>query len=96
MIDKPDPEDIRSPKFLIMDNTPLSLLGAIDALDWFFEPGCDVWITDLVLEEATREPGEGRDQRRATRNYIANWIESESQSPDRSCNRRGRTISPRN
>ncbi|UXN58249.1 hypothetical protein [Phyllobacterium zundukense] len=76
MIDKPDPEDTRSPKFLIMDNTPLSLLGAIEALDWFFEPGCDVWITDLVLEEATREPGEGRDQRRATRNYIASWIES--------------------
>lgn len=43
MIETAGPEDIRSPKFLIMDNTPLSLLGAIEALDWFFEPGCDVW-----------------------------------------------------
>jgi len=76
MIDRPDPEDARLPKFLIMDNTPLSLLGVIEALDWLFEPGCDVWITDLVLEEATGEPGEGRDQRRVTRNYIASWIES--------------------
>jgi hypothetical protein len=76
MIDKPDPEDVRTPKFLIMDNTPLSLLGAIEALNWLFEPGCEVWITDLVVEEATREPGEGRDQRRGTRSYIAGWIET--------------------
>lgn len=76
MIDKPDPEDVRSPKFLIMDNTPLSLLGAIESLDWLFVPGCEVSITDLVLEEATREPGEGRDQRRGTRSDISGWIET--------------------
>ncbi|MDX3925541.1 MAG: hypothetical protein QHC90_06995 [Shinella sp.] len=57
-----------------MDNTPLSLLGCIEALDWLFEPGCDVMITDLVLAEATREPGEGRDQRRGTRGYISRWL----------------------
>jgi len=76
MIDKPDSRDIRTPRFLIMDNTPLSLLGCIKALDWFFEPGCDVMITDLVVAEATRDPGEGRDQRRGVRAYIGEWLES--------------------
>ncbi|WP_245408781.1 hypothetical protein [Rhizobium wuzhouense] len=74
MIDQPEPADRRRPRFLIMDNTPLSLLGTIEALDWFFVPGCDVTITDMVIAEATREPGEGRDQRRASRAYVTRWL----------------------
>ncbi|KAA0695428.1 hypothetical protein DTW90_22970 [Neorhizobium sp. P12A] len=76
MIDKPEPEDARTPRFLIMDNTPLSLLGTIEALDWLFEPGCDVMITDMVIAEAIREPGESRDQRRNARAYVAGWLKS--------------------
>lgn len=75
MIDKPDSHDIRKPRFLILDNTPLSLLGCIDALDWLFRPGCPVTITDMVAAEATRDPGDNRDQRRGTRAYINNWLE---------------------
>lgn len=76
MIDKPGPEDRRTPRFLIMDNTPLSLLGTIEALDWFFEPGCDLMITDMVIAEAIRDPGEGRDQSRDARTYVARWLEN--------------------
>ncbi|MBB3148347.1 hypothetical protein FHS21_004794 [Phyllobacterium trifolii] len=36
MIETAGPEDIRSPKFLIMDNTPLSLLGAHRGLGLVF------------------------------------------------------------
>ncbi|MDB5553848.1 MAG: hypothetical protein JWL86_3832 [Rhizobium sp.] len=67
-------QDRRRPHFLIMDNTPLSLLAMIGALDWLFVPGCKVIITDMVLEEATRDPGPGRDQRKVTRAYIARWF----------------------
>jgi hypothetical protein len=74
LIDKPDRRDVRRPRFLIMDNMPLSLLGCIRALDWLFEPGCDVTITDMVVAEASRDPGEGRDRRRAVRAYIGDWL----------------------
>ena len=57
-----------------MENTPLSLLGSIEALDWFFEPGCEVTITDMVIAEAVRDPGEGQDQRRDDRAYVAQWL----------------------
>ncbi len=70
-----EPQDRRLPRFLIMDNTPLSLLATIEALDWLFEPGCEVMITDMVMEEAIREPGEGRDRRRGARACIAGWLE---------------------
>lgn len=69
-------QDRRRPRFLIIDNTPLSLLGMIEALDWFFEPGCEVVVTDMVIEEATRDPGAGRDPRKAGCVYIANWLAS--------------------
>jgi hypothetical protein len=74
VIDRPDVSDIRTPRFLIMDNTPLSLLGCIEALDWLFEPGCAVTVTDMVVAEATRDPGEGKDQRRVTRAYVGAWL----------------------
>lgn len=67
MIDKPDPEDTRSPKFLIMDNTPLSLLGAIEALDWFLSQaamyGLPIWfwkrprvsLAEVAIRDARQE-----------------------------------------
>ena len=76
MIDKPDNRDIRKPRFLILDNTPLSLLGCIEALDWLFTPGCPVTITDMVAAEATRDPGDDRDRRKSARAYIARWLET--------------------
>ncbi|MFB9980161.1 hypothetical protein ACFSQQ_11175 [Mesorhizobium kowhaii] len=75
MIDKLASRDIRRPRFLILDNTPLSLLGCIEALDWLFMPGCPVTITDMVAAEATRDPGDDRDQRRTTRTYIDGWLD---------------------
>lgn len=68
--------DRRRPRFLIMDNTPLSLLAMIEALDWLFAPGSEVVITDMVAEEATRDPGGDRDRRKASRAYIAKWLEA--------------------
>ncbi len=76
MTDTLDPNDVRKPRFVIMDNTPISLLAIVEGLDWLFKPGCEVVITDMVIAEATREPGEGRDQRRNSRNYVAEWLES--------------------
>jgi len=78
VIDKPASRDVRRPRFLILDNTPLSLLGCIEALDWLFIPGCPVTITDMVAAEATRDPGDDRDQRRTTRAYIDGWLEKNS------------------
>lgn len=75
MIDRPASRDLRKPCFLIMDNTPLPLLGCIEALDWLFRPGCPVTITDMVAAEATRGPGDDRDQRRGSQAYIERWLE---------------------
>jgi hypothetical protein len=68
--------DRRRPRFLIMDNTPLSLLAMIEALDWLFAPGAEVVITDMVVEEATRDPGVDRDPRKASRAYITKWLDA--------------------
>ncbi|OQP86656.1 hypothetical protein BTR14_09420 [Rhizobium rhizosphaerae] len=75
MIDWPAGADAKQPHVLIMDTTPLSVLAIIEGLDWLFAPGCPVMITDMVLAEATRDPGEGRDLRRRTRTYVAQWLE---------------------
>lgn len=63
----------RRARFLIMDTTPLSLLASISALDWLLVPGCDVLISDVVFEEATRDPGPDRDSRKESRNHIQSW-----------------------
>lgn len=73
MVDQPAPGD-RRPKILIPDNTPLTLLGSIKALDWLFVPGCEVWMTDMVIEEALREPGDDKDQRNEARSYVRSWV----------------------
>lgn len=72
-----DPRDQRVPCLLIPDNTPLSLLGWIggEALDWLFVVGAEVWVTDMVKEEALREPGPGDDPRSVHRAGIAAWFE---------------------
>ena len=69
-------EGMRRPRILIPDNTPLSLLAMIGpkALDWLFAPGAEVWVTDMVREEALRDPDEDDDQRLRHRGDIAQWF----------------------
>jgi uncharacterized protein YheU (UPF0270 family) len=75
MIDKPDPGEEKKPKLLIMDNGPISCLSNIDgALDWFFTPGCDVWMTDMVLVEARRGSPPGGRVRKAAKSYFEEWF----------------------
>lgn len=74
----PTLEDRRRARFLIPDTTPLSLLGLIGpmALDWLFVPGAEVWITDMVEIEATREPAPGADRRLSHRQRIRGWLDT--------------------
>jgi hypothetical protein len=75
MIDKAEPGQEKRPKLLIMDNGPLSVLSEIEgALDWLFKPGCEVWMTDLVLIEARRPPGPAGRMRRAARANFEDWF----------------------
>jgi hypothetical protein len=61
---------------LVADATPLSLLADVpDGLDWLFAPGARVWLTDIIMDEVTREPGERQDQRVEHRAEIADWID---------------------
>lgn len=66
----------RKPRILIADNTPLSVLSLLgtEGLDWLFVPGADVWITDMVKEEAVRDPDPGSDQRLAQRAILIKWF----------------------
>jgi hypothetical protein len=68
------------PVLLIPDATPLSLLSLAgpDALDYLFVPGVDVWITDMVEIEVTRDPDPGGDPRTAQRNELKQWFERNS------------------
>jgi hypothetical protein len=76
MIRKPAPGDERRPAILVSDTAPLSLLATIPgALDWLFAPGCQVWVPDIILDEALRDPGEGKDQRIEHRAEIADWLQ---------------------
>ena len=75
MIAKPEPGQEKKPKLLIADNAPISVLSEIDgALDWLFKPGCDVWMTDMVLIEARRRPKPGGRERKAARASFENWF----------------------
>lgn len=67
----------RRPRLLIPDNSPLSLLSMAgrEALDYLFAPGVEVWITDMVEVEATRDPEPGSDQRTEQRRTIAEWLD---------------------
>jgi hypothetical protein len=66
----------RKPRILIADNTPLSVLSLLgsEGLDWLFVPGADVWVTDMVKEEAVRDPDPGSDQRLAQRAILSKWF----------------------
>jgi hypothetical protein len=66
----------RRSRILIPDTTPLSLLAMIgsDALDWLFVPNADVWISDMVKQEAVRDPDPGDDQRHERRAVLKEWF----------------------
>src|SRR5882757_11183355 len=49
------------------------MIGA-DALDWLFVPNADVWISDMVREEAIRDPDPGDDQRWQHRAVLRGWF----------------------
>ena len=68
---------MRRSRILIPDNTPLSLLAMVGptALDWLFVPGAEVWVTDMVREEALRVPDPDDDQRDIHRGELASWFE---------------------
>lgn len=70
-------KDNLTPRLLIPDDSPLSLLamGGPLVLDYLFAPGVEVWVTDMVQMEATREPDEGDDQRKDFRADLAAWFE---------------------
>jgi hypothetical protein len=74
--DQPTDDIARRSRILIPDTTPLSLLALIgsDALDWLFVPGADVWVTDMVREEAIRDPDPGDDQRLSHRAVLKEWF----------------------
>ena len=75
MIDKPELGQEKTAKLLIMDNGPISTLSNIDgALDWFFVPGCEVLITDMVLIEARKTPKPGASPRKAARANFGDWF----------------------
>ncbi len=69
-------EGMRRARILIPDNTPLSLLAMVGdtALDWLFTPGAEVWVTDMVREEALRDPGPDDDRRDLHRGELAEWF----------------------
>ena len=77
MIEKPQAGDARKPKLLIMDRTPLAVLSNLDgALEWLFKPGCDVWMTDMVLIETRRPSEPGTDPRNRARATFEAWFKA--------------------
>ncbi len=71
-----DEEIARIPRLLIPDTSPLSLLSMAgrDALDYLFVPQVQVWITDMVAIEATRDPDPDDDRRTEQRKLLADWL----------------------
>lgn len=67
--------DDRRPVFLIMDASPIIMLAAIGKLDWLFEPCGTVYMTDMVMEEVTREPDNSENPRRDWLEYTRSWIQ---------------------
>ena len=49
------------------------------ALDWLFTPGAEVWVTDMVREEAVRVPDREDDQRDVHRGELGAWFERNKQ-----------------
>jgi hypothetical protein len=69
--------DGRTPRLLVPDSTPLSLLAMLgkEALGWLFVPGSELWVTDMVRNEALREPDPGDDPRTGQRRVLRAWFE---------------------
>ncbi len=61
-----------------MDASPIVMLAAIERLDWLMEPCGTIWMTDMVMEEVTREPESGADPRARWLAYTRSWIEANS------------------
>ena len=45
-----------------------------EALDWLFALGVEIWITDMVQQEAIRDPDTGGDQRINQRTTLQTWF----------------------
>jgi hypothetical protein len=69
--------DERRARILVPDTSPLSLLALVGeaALDWLFVPGAEVWVTDMVREEALRDPDPDHDQRQEHRSVMRQWFD---------------------
>ncbi len=75
MIDKPAPGQEKTSRLIIMDNGPISALSNIDgALDWLFAPGCEVWMTDMVLIEARRPASPEGKRRKGSKANFETWF----------------------
>ncbi|WMT79705.1 hypothetical protein [Bradyrhizobium sp. Ash2021] len=66
----------KDPIFLIMDASPVVMLSAIERLDWLMEPCGTIWMTDMVMEEVTRDPESDADPRSRWLAYARSWIET--------------------
>ena len=64
----------KDPIFLIMDASPIVMLSAIERLAWLMEPCGTIWMTDMVMEEVTRDPDSGKDPRSLWLAYTRSWI----------------------
>jgi hypothetical protein len=64
----------KDPIFLIMDASPMVMLSAIERLDWLMEPCGTVWMTDMVMEEVTRDADSGADPRTRWLAYTRSWM----------------------
>lgn len=62
------------PIFVIMDVSPIVMLSAIERLDWLMEPCGTMYITDMVMEEVTRDPEPGADPRGRWLAYTRSWF----------------------
>jgi predicted nucleic acid-binding protein len=66
----------KDPIFLIMDASPIVMLSAIERLDWLMEPCGAIWMSDMVMEEVTRDPETDADPRIRWLAYTRSWIET--------------------
>jgi hypothetical protein len=62
--------------FLIMDASPIVMLSAIERLDWLMEPCGTIWMSDMVMEEVTRDPETDADPRIGWLEYTRSWIQT--------------------
>lgn len=88
MIRRPADDDIRKPQILIPDNTPISLLGAVNELDLLFKPTGTLWMTDVVMDEAKRP----RKEAQHLREVVSEWIDVNRYRIKRVQTRQGRLM----